>query len=126
MGSGIIGAAWIRGDLPGLSGVALADNLTTLDTKITIRQNNLEQKLLTVQKKEDKKIDAVTVLIIQANLHQVLKNRCVAISAHNQLALESANQSIEEYDDQFRNIKGYSFPEIVYPCSVLLIGPDGH
>jgi hypothetical protein len=122
--TGIFSAAWIRGDIPGLSGVALASDLVVVDGKLTDLQNKFEEKITARQDKQDTNFDQMKLILIKSSLQQALKNRCVSAAAHNQQALENANNDITEYNDQFHMLRGYDYPELLTPCNVILINPN--
>lgn len=108
---------WLSGALAwtGVTGVAWASEITTLQD--------------TIEKNDKKAIEAVSAamrlgessqrVIIKNALKQTLKDRCHAIDAKNQEALDAANREMDEYRDQFLKLEGYAY--FVPDCDVTLI-----
>lgn len=104
----VLSFLWAQGRIPGLSGVALAADLTALDGRLSKRQDNLERGQ-----------NALLLISVRNGIKQALKDRCHAIYAKNGQALDAANSDLDAFSDQYRALTGlpYNAPD----CSVILI-----
>lgn len=114
-GALIIGLSymWMNGMLPGVSGVALASDLTTLKHELVSKQDDLGTK-----------VDLLSLREVKNDIKQALKNKCTAIYAKNQQALDNANGDLDSANSEFRRLRGYDYPQLNEDCSVILIQPD--
>lgn len=105
---GTFSFSWAQGWVPHLSGVALASDLSALDTKIAKRQDTLEASQ-----------HSLLLISVKNGIKQALKDRCRAIYARNQAAIDAANGDLDTFIDQYRDLTGlaYGIPD----CSVILI-----
>lgn len=108
--SALGGFMWMNGKIPGLSGVALADDLRKLDASVQEHERSLQVTLESIQIRD-----------IKNTIKQALKDKCHAIYAKNQLALDVANSDLYETNSQYRRIQGYDYPQLGADCSVILI-----
>lgn len=98
---GICGLSWMRGWIPGLSGVALASDVYSFEQST------------------NGKIDFIELTLVRNQLTVALQNRCEAISQNNRAALSLANQILSDYGDRYHQIthQDYEPPS----CDVVLI-----
>ncbi len=101
---------WAQGKIPGLSGVALADDLKTMSVNIEKRQASADKAVVSVQ-----------MILVKNGIKQSLKDLCNAMNANNQLAMDSANNDLDGFRDQYRDLTGREW--IVPDCKVVLISP---
>lgn len=107
---GIFSFFWAQGRLPGLSGVALADDLKKMSVSIESRE-----------KKTDSVVASVQMILVKNGIKQALKDRCNAIYARNQAAIDAANNDLDAFSDQYMALT--SRPFTPPPCDVVLISP---
>lgn len=108
----VFSIAWAQGWVPGLSGVAKADELTAFKNQVAGRQASLE-----------KKQDGLALLIVKDAIRNALNDACLAGQRKNQQAFDSANHTIDDLADQYRQLtnRDWQRPD----CRVVLIDPDG-
>lgn len=106
--AGVAGFCWAQGWVPGVSGVALAADLTTLTKKVEDNKRD-----------SDTKQDRLALLIVKGAIKTTLIDRCTAIHRKNQAALTAANSTLDDLVEQYRDLKKDTPP--IPACDVVLI-----
>jgi hypothetical protein len=121
IGSLIFSYLWAHGDIPGLSGVALAKDLTKAKTQITATVNSRLDLLETRVKRVEDGQKQMQINQVESSLEDQYKTRCTAVQRNNQQALNDANERIESLHEQYYDLLGYQKSDP--SCETILIAP---